>query len=97
MSYFEVAKSAVSLRNCVGWSPICTPDGTLVNTGSGSTIVTKKFANSKTVDHRRTHVYNFNHENYFYYPGVAARSILQNPFFVAPAKMCLKFETLAPA
>ena len=48
MSYFEVAKSAVSLRNCVGWSPIYTPDGTLKNLCMGPTIVTKFFANSKT-------------------------------------------------
>ena len=92
MAIFERRKSAVSLRNCVGWSPIYTPDGTRVNTGIGSTIVTKFFANSKTVDIRASHVYKNIHENYFYYPGLAAGPILQNTFFQSSGEIRAKLE-----
>ena len=80
---FFGGKSAVSLRTRVGWSPIYTPDGTRVNTVTKQTIGKIFFANSKTPEHGRNHVYNFMGENYFYYPGVAAGSVLQNTFFEA--------------
>ena len=56
------------------------------------TIVKILFANSKTPDHRASHVYNFNGENYFYYPGVAARLVLQNTFFKGLAIYGSKLE-----
>ena len=97
MVTFFGQKNAVSLRNCVGWSPIYTPDGTPSKYCHTATIVKIYFANSKTVDIRASHVYKNIHENYFYYPGLAAGDILQNPFFAAPAKSASKFETLAPS